>query len=101
GGGAGGGGGRGLGVAACPADSDRTPAAQLSGLRTGRLFGACSCGGSGGALHRGGGTGARVLGARRPDGGAVCGGPVWGFGEPDVPDRGPWAVGGGRGCGGV
>ena len=34
------------------------------------------------------------------DGGAVCCGPVWGSGEPDVPDRGSGAVALGR-CAGV
>src|SRR5262249_588836 len=33
------------------------------------------------------------------DGGAVCCGPVWRCGEPDVPDRGPGALAVGRGFG--
>src|SRR5262249_22185084 len=35
----------------------------------------------------------------RADGGTVCGGPAWGAGEADVPERGRSAVARGRGSG--
>jgi hypothetical protein len=50
------------------------------------------------AVHRGSGVGARLSGACAADGGAVCDGPAWSCGEPDVPHRGPGALASGRGC---
>ena len=83
------------------------PAASRSAVRsrTTRVYvldgglAACTGGGSGRALHRGGGAGARLSGACGADGGAVRGRPVWCGGEPDVPDRGPGALACGRGAG--
>ena len=62
-------------------------------------FEACACGGLRGALHCGCGAGARLSGAFRADGGAVCGGPVRACREPDVPDRRPGALAPGWGAG--
>ena len=47
----------------------------------------------------GAGLGARLSGPCGADGGAVCGGPAWWSGEPDVPHRGPCALAFGRGAG--
>ena len=44
-------------------------------------------------------AGARAMWGGRADGGAVCGGPVWAGGEPDVPDRGSGALACRRGVG--
>ena len=79
--------------------SDRPTHLEHAGLRSGRWFGACTCRGERGALHRGFGTGAGLCGASGSDGGTVCCGPVRSGGEPDVPHRGPGALAGRRGAG--
>ena len=79
--------------------SDRPSDLEHAGLRSGRRFGACSCGGWWGALHCGFGAGAWLCGASGSDGGTVCCGPVRPGGEPDVPDRGPCALAGRRRAG--
>ena len=61
---------------------------EHAGLCIGRRIGACTCGGSWGALHSGSGSGAGLFAPCWADGGAVCGEPVWCGGEPDVPERG-------------
>ena len=53
------------------------PIWRTPGLRSGRRVAACAGWGCGGALHRGGGSGARLSGSCGADGGAVCGGSVW------------------------
>ena len=59
--------------------------------------GAGAGGGDGGAVHRWGGSGARILEAAGGDGGAVCAGPVQRrAGRADVPERGSWQMVGGR-----
>ena len=45
-----------------------------------------------GTLHFRAGRCAGLPGPCGPDGGAVCRGPAWRAGQPDVPDRGPCAV---------
>ena len=58
------------------------------------------CGEARGELYIAGAGLARGLcGACGADGGAVCCGPVWCCGEPDVPHRGPGALARGRGAG--
>ena len=73
--------------------------ANYAGLCSGRRLAAGAGGGCGGALHCGRRAGARLSGARRADGGAVCCGPVRTCGEPDVPHRGFGALALGRGSG--
>ncbi len=75
------------------------PLSELPGLCSGRWFAGCACGGSGGAVHIGSGACAGLCGARGAHGGAVCGGPLWCGGEPDVPQRGCGALARGRGFG--
>src|SRR5262249_4311432 len=53
-----------------------------------------------GAVRCGGGACARISAPRGADGGAVCGGPVRGGGEPDVPHWRRFALARGRGAGG-
>ena len=65
---------------------------EHTGLCIGRGFAACTCGGFGGTLHCGGGTGAGLSGTAGSDGGAVCCGSEWAGWEPDVPDRGSGAL---------
>ena len=79
--------------------SDRPSDLEHAGLRSGRWSGACSCWGERGALHCGCGACAGLCGACGADGGAVCCGPVWCGGEPDVPHRGPGALARRRGAG--
>src|SRR5271167_1633147 len=80
----------------CP---DRSADLEHASLCLGRGIGACPCWGMRGALHCGCWACAWVCEPSRLDGGAVCCGPVWFFGEPDVPDRGFGAVAFGRGIG--
>ena len=78
--------------------SDRPSDLEHAGLRFGRRFGACTCWCERGALHCGFWSGAGLCGSCGADGGAVCCGPVWCCGEPDVPHRGPWRAGAATGC---
>ena len=59
----------------------------------------CRLGCAGELYIAGAGSGAGLSGSCGSDGGAVCCGPVWCCGEPDVPHRGPGALARGRGAG--
>src|SRR5437867_8817822 len=61
---------------------------EHAGLCVGQLSGASACWGSWGALHIWGWCCARLFGPWWSDWGALCCGPVWGCGQPDVPQRG-------------
>ena len=78
---------------------DRPADLEHAGVRIGRQFAACTGGGSGGAVHIWGGACAGLSGSCGADGGAVCCGPVWCCGKPDVPQRGYCALAFGRGVG--
>ena len=78
--------------------ADRASDLEHAGVRAGRGLEPVPVGGGGRALHRGRGSGARLSGPSRADGGAVRGRPVRSGGEPDVPDRGPGALAARTGC---
>ncbi len=88
----------GLMRAPCRRSSDWSSDLEHAGLCFGRRVAACACGGCGGALHCGLWCCAGLSWPVWSDGGAVCCGPVWCVWEPDVPDRGRWAVAFGRGA---
>ncbi len=69
---------------------------EHAGLCIGWWVAGCSCGGLWGALRIGAWRCAGLSGSVRSDGGAVCRGPLWRCGQPDVPDRGPGALACGR-----
>ena len=79
--------------------SDRPSDLEHAGLCFGRWSGACACWCERGALHCGVWSCAGLCGPCGSDGGAVCCGPVWCCGEPDVPHRRPCALARRRGAG--